>query len=230
MDLDRLLRWAPIQERFGPSLPALMAPRLDRLPAMARRVGAALALVAIAVVIAVVARNHDPVFSWPGPPVAFSTPYPRSMTREPTPKGAILLLEQHDAAGRLIASFEVSPLILPAYGGEISASLAVTALNYVRALTSAAGPTYRYGSSGRTRIDNIPGYTYTYSRSIGGIRYYGRVVWLTPQINGTRGLVMTLVTQPSALKAATAPDYPTPDDVGKLGSVLFEPLQRLRFH
>ena len=41
---------------------------------------------------------------------------------------------------------------------------------------------------------------------------------------------MTLVTLPSALKAATAPNYPTPDDVGKLGSVLFEPLERLRFH
>ena len=230
MDFDRLLRWAPVQERFGPSLPALLAPRLDRLPAIARRVGAVLALAVIAVIIAMVARNHDPVFSWPGPPVAFSTPYPRSMTREPAPKGAILLLEQHDASGRLIASFEVTPLRLPPYGGEISASLAVTALNYIRAFTAASGPTYRYGSSGRTRIDNIPGYTYTYSRTIGGARYYGKVVWLTPQINGTRGIVMTLVTLPSALKAATAPNYPTPDDVGKLGSVLFEPLERLRFH
>jgi len=98
MDLDRLLRSAPIQPRFGPSLPALLAPRLHRLPAIARRVGAVLAVAAIAVVIAVVLRSHDPVFSWSGPPVAFSTPYPRSLTREPTPRGAILLLAQHDAA------------------------------------------------------------------------------------------------------------------------------------
>ena len=230
MDLDRLLRWAPIQQRFGPSLPALLAPRLHRLPAIARRVGAALVVLAIAVIIAVVLRNHDPVFSWSGPPVAFSTPYPRSMTLEPAPRGAILLLEQHDSSGRLVASFEVSPLRLPAYGGEISGILAVTALNYIRAFTQAAGPTYRYGSSGRTRIDNLPGYTYTYSRSIDGTRYYGRVVWLTPQVTGKRGLLMALLTLPSALKAATTPAYPTPDDIGKLGSVLFEPLQRLRFH
>ena len=230
MDFDRLLRWAPVQERFGPSLPDLLAPRLHRLPAIARRVGAVLALAAIAVIIVLVTRSHDPVFSWSGPPVAFSTPYPRSMSREPAPRGAILLLEQHDSSGRLIASFEVAPLRLPAYGGEISASLAVTALNYIRSFTAASGPTYRYGSSGRTRIDNIPGYTYTYSRTTGGARYYGKVVWLTPQINGTRGIVMTLTTLPSALKAATAPNYPTPNDVGKLGSVLFEPLERLRFH
>ena len=230
MDLDRLLRWAPVQERFGPSLPALLAPRLHRLPAIARRAGAALALVLIAVILVAVLRSHDPVFSWPGPPVAFSTPYPRSMTRERAPSGAILLLEQHDASGRLTASFEVAPLRLPPYGGEISASLAVTALNYIRAFTVAAGPTYRYGSSGRTRIDNIPGYTYTYSRMIGGVRYYGKVVWLTPTLNSTGGLVMTLVTLPSALEPATKPAYPTPNDVGKLGSVLFEPLQRLRFH
>lgn len=230
MDFDRLLRWAPVQERFGPSLPRLLAPRLHRLPAIARRVGGGLALAVIAVIIAVLARSHDPVFSWPGPPVAFSTPYPRSMSRVPAPKGAILLLEQRDASGRLIASFEVSPLRLPPYGGEISASLAVTALNYIRTFTAASGPTYRYGSSGRTRIDNIPGYTYTYSRTMDGARYYGKVVWLTPQINGTRGIVMTLTTLPKPLEAATAPNYPTPDDVGKLGSVLFEPLERLRFH
>ena len=230
MDLGRLLRWAPVQERFGPSLPALLAPRLHRLPAIARRAGAVLALAVIAVIAASVLRSHDPVFSWSGPPVAFTTPYPRSLTREPAPNGAILLLEQHDPSGRLIASFEVSPLLLPPYGGEISASLAVTALNYIGAFTLAAGPTYRYGISGRTRIDNIPGYTYTYSRTIGGTRYYGKVVWLTPTLNGRRGLVMTLVTLPSALKAATTPNYPTPNDVGKLGSVLFEPLQRLRFH
>lgn len=230
MNLGRLLRWAPVQERYGPSLPALLAPRLHRLPAIARRVGAVLALAAVAVIVAVVLRNHDPVFSWSGPPVAFSTPYPRTMTREPAPKGAILLLEQHNAAGGLVASFEVSALRLPSYGGEISASLAVNALNYIRAFTASAGPTYRYGSSGRTRVDNIPGYTYTYSRTIGGVRYYGRVVWLTPTLTSRSGLVMTLVTLPSALKAATAPDFPTPEDVGKVGSVLFEPLQRLRFH
>jgi hypothetical protein len=230
MRFDRLLRLAPVQERFGPSLPQLIAPRLDRLPAIARRVGAVLIVVLVGVIVALALRNQDPVFSWHGPPVAFSTPYPRSMTREPTPRGAILLLAQHDASGRLVASFEVRPLALPAYSGEISASLAVAALNYIRSFTAAAGPTYRYGSSGRTRVYNLPGYTYTYSRYIGSTRYYGRVVWLTPQINGTRGLLITMLTLPSALKAATAPAYPTPDDVGKLGSVLFEPLQRLRFH
>ena len=55
-------------------------------------------------------------------------------------------------------------------------------------------------------------------------------VWLTPTLRARDGLLMRMLTLPSALKAATAPAYPTPDDVGRLGSVLFEPLQRLRFH
>jgi hypothetical protein len=230
MDLGRLLRLAPVQERFGPSLPQILAPRLDRLPAIARRIAAGAALVAVAVIVALVLRSHDPTFTWRGAPVAFTTPYPRSLTREPTPKGAIVLLAQHDASGALVASYEVRPLTLPSYRGEISASLAVAALNYIRAFTATAGPTYRYGSSGRTRVYILPGYTYTYSRDIGGARYFGRVVWLTPQINGTRGLLITMLTLPSALRAATAPNAPTHDDVGRVGSVLFEPLQRLRFH
>jgi hypothetical protein len=230
MDLDRLLRWAPIQSRFGPSLPQLLAPRLGGLPAIARRVGAVAVVVAVAVIVTLVLRSRDPVFAWHGPPAAFTTTYPRTMTLDQTPHGAILLLEQRDRTGALVARFEITPLTLPPYGGEISASLAVNALNYIRTFTAAAGPTYRYASSGHSRINNVPGYTFTYSRRINGRTYYGRVVWITPHLTGTHGLMLSMITLPSALRAATAPDTPTPDDVGKVGSVLFEPLERLRFH
>ena len=185
MDLGRLLRWAPVQERYGPSLPALLAPRLHRLPSIARRAGAVLALVLIAVVVATVLRSHDPVFSWPGPPVAFSTPYPRSMTRERAPRGAILLLAQHDASGGLTASFEVSPLRLPPYGGEISASLAVTALNYIREFTRPPGrPTVLRELRG-ARDRQHPGLHLHLLAVLGGVRNYGKVVWLTPTLHGT---------------------------------------------
>lgn len=231
LDIQRLIRLAPVQERFGPSLPELIAPRIDRLPGIARRVAAVIGVIAIAVVVALVLRTRDAVYSCPGPAVTCSIPYPHSLTREPTPHGAMLLLEQRSSAG-LIASFEVTPLHLPSYSGEISGLLPVIAINYERRL-AAATPSFQPWSLGRTRIINTPAFTFTYSFYRAGpdgpqTQYYGRVVFITAKLSGDRsGLILTLVQLPKTLFPATDPAQPTPDAVGAAGS-LQDPLQHLR--
>ena len=82
-------------------------------------------------------------------------------------------------------------------------------------------------SQGRTRINLVPGYTFTFQQTIDGRPYWGRYVLLTPHISGDReGLLITMLTDPALLKGATAPV--TPDSVASVG-VLFDPLERLRF-
>ena len=227
MDVDRLIRAAPVEERFGPSLPQLLAPRIDRLPAIARRVGALVAALVVVVIVAIVLRGRDPAFSYAGRP-AFHTSYSRALEREATPPGALLLLEQRSATG-LVASFEVTPLALPRYGGEISGLLPVYAVGYARRLAAQVGPTFRLENWRSTRIINTPAYSFSYSRQLGNGRYFGRVVFITKDLSGDRhGLILSMLTSYAALKAATKPVIPTPDSVGTAG-VLFEPLERLRF-
>jgi hypothetical protein len=229
VDLERLGRWAPVKERFGPTLPQLLAPRVDRLPAIARRLALALIAIVVVVIVALVLRNRNPVFSSAGPP-AFTTSYTRALTREPTPPGAIVLLDKHDADG-LVASFEITPLRLPRYSGQISGLLPVIASNEIRAIAARLGTAhnYHYWSQGRTRIINTPAYTFTYSELVNGVTYYGRIVWITPHLTGDRvGLRISMLTRYSVLKKENGVSITSPDTVGTVG-LLFDPFERLRF-
>jgi hypothetical protein len=227
VDVRRLLRWAPVKPEFGPTLPQLLGPRIDSLPRIARRIGAVLAVLIVGLVVVIALRSRDPVYrSHPGAPATFSTSYSRSMTLEPTPRGAVMLLEQHSSAG-LEASFEITPLHLPSYRGEISGLLPVLAINLIHRLT-ASDPTFKLQSHGRTRINFVPGYTFTYQRTIRGMVYWGRYVLITPHLTGDRkGLLISMLTDPTPLKLVAVKPV-TPDSVASAG-VLFEPLERLRF-
>lgn len=223
VDLGRLMvRAAPVQRRFGPSLPQLLAPHIDRLPAIARRTGLVAAVVAVAAIIAYALRGSYPSYSQ-RTPVAFHLSYPPSLTREPTPRGALLKLELHDGA-QLLDSYEISPLALPAYSGEISGLLPVIAANYERKLAAQIGPTFVPWSLGRTRIIHTPAFTFTYERMIDGQTYFGRVTFITVALSGDRhGLLLSLLTLPKTLAALTNPAQPTPDDVGIAGGALADP-------
>jgi hypothetical protein len=228
MDIvERLKRTAPVQERYGPSLPQLLAPRLDRLPAIARRVGAVVAVVVAVVIVAVFLRARNPTYTHIGAPANFSVSWPHSMTREPTPPGALLLLRQTDGSG-LVASFEVTPLRLPRYFGEISGLLPIVAINYERRLEQRYGALFTPWSLGRTRIINTAAFAFSYKLLVGAVTYFGRVVFITPHLQGDRsGLILSMLQLPDTLKQATAPAAPTPDAVGAGGS-LQKPLQHLR--
>jgi hypothetical protein len=230
MDIvERLKRTAPVQARFGPSLPELIAPRIDRLPTIAKRVGVVAAVVVAAIVVALVLRTRNPSFTHTGSPATFTVTWPRSMKREPTPHGALLLLRQGDGSG-LVASFEVTPLRLPRYSGEISGLLPVIAINYERRLERRYGALFEPWSLGRTRIINTAAFTFTYKLNVKNEAepYFGRVVFITPHLQGDRtGLVLSMLQRPGTLDATTAPAKPTPDAVGS-GGPLVEPLQHLR--
>jgi hypothetical protein len=236
VDLNRLLRSAPVKAEFEPTLPQLLAPRIDSLPRIALRVAGALVLLVVAAVVLIALRNRDPVYSHKGLPATFSTSYSRAMTLEPTRPPTLLLLEQRSKSGFLLASFQISTLHLPAYPCkappcEISGLLPVIAINFRNRLM-ASDPTVIPQSEGRTRINFVPGYTFTYQRTINRTTYWGRYVFITPHLTGDRqGLLISMLTDLPPLKAAAkaaAVSPVTPDTVGVVG-VLFEPFERLRF-
>jgi hypothetical protein len=107
----------------------------------------------------------------------------------------------------------------------------VIAINFIQRLT-ASDPTVSVQSQGRTRINFVPGYTFTYQRTINGTVYWGRYVFITPHLTGDReGLLISMLTDLPPLRAAAkaaAVSPVTPDTVGVVG-VLFEPFERLRF-
>jgi len=228
VDLGKLLlSLAPVKGGHGPTLPELLAPRIDSLPRIALRAIGALALVAVVVIVLVAVRLQNPVFSRGGPrELRFNTNYSRALTREPAPAGTLLLLEQHTSIG-LEASFAVTVLHLPPYGGEISGLLPVVASGMIEQLER-GDPSFIPWSRGRTRINLVPGYTFTYQQTIDGRPYWGRDVLLTRDLSGDReGLLITMLSDPTPLiPIATKPV--TPDSVGSVG-VLFDPLERLRF-
>jgi hypothetical protein len=227
LNVKQLWRAPPVKAQFGPTLPQLLAPRIDSLPRIVARILGVLAVLAVLAIVLLALRLRDPVYSFPGPPATlrFSTSYSRTMTREPTPPGVLLSLRENSSVG-LAASFQIAKLALPRYGGQISGLLPVIAAKLIARL-SAAEPTFVLWSQGRTRINLVPGYTFTFQQTIGGRPYWGRYVLLTPQISGDRvGLEISMLTDPALLASATPPI--TPDSVASVG-VLFEPLERLRF-
>jgi len=221
----QLLHSPPVKPQFGPTLPQLLAPRIDSLPRIVARILAVVAVLVVALLIVVALRLHDPVFSHHGSPASFSTSYSRAMTREPVRPPVLLSLRQDSSVG-LAASFEITTIRLPAYAGEISGLLPVVAAGLI-ARMGASDPTFVLWSQGRTRINLVPGYTFTFQQRIGGRPYWGRDVLLTPRISGDReALLMSMLTDPALLVAAKAPI--TPDSVASVG-LLFDPLERLRF-
>ena len=229
MDVRQLLRSPPVKTEYGPTLPQLLAPRFDSLPRIVARVLAVAAVVAIALIVALALRLREPVFTFHGPPASlrFSTKYSRALTREPTaPGGPVLLRLRENSSVGLAASFEITTVRLPAYQGEVSGLLPVVAAGLIAHLR-ASDSSFVLWSQGRTRINLVPGYTFTFQRRIGGRPYWGRYVLLTPDISGDReGLEISMLTDPALLAAATRPV--TPDSVAAVG-VLFDPLERLRF-
>ncbi len=226
VDVRQLVRAPPVKPEFGPTLPQLLAPRIDSLPKIVARTLAVVGVIVVVAIVALALRLRDPVYSTPaGSPVSFSTTYSRSMTREPTAPGVFLALRENSSVG-LAASFQIATLHLPRYSGQISGLLPVLAAKRIAAL-AASDPTFVLWSQGRTRINLVPGYTFTYQVKIGGRPYWGRYVLLTRDISGDRvGLLITMLTDPALLASATPPI--TPDSVASVG-VLFEPLERLRF-
>jgi len=186
-------------------------------------VGAALVLVVAAVAAAIlIVRAQTSSVVYRGSSVSFNFTYPRQLHPVKPPAGSDVRIEGRTATGRLREWFEVDPLALGPYSGEVSGQLPVFATNYVAELARRI-PGFRLQTEIKTRINLTAGYSVTYSGRFGGQLMYGRLVMLVPALTGARnGVILNLGIAPS-----TRAD-PSPDQVASV-DVLQQPLRSFRF-
>jgi hypothetical protein len=178
------------------------------------------ALVLAAAAVAVL-YPRDGWVIYHGRTVTFNLRYSRTLHRVATPPGAYARIEQRNAAGELLRWFEIDPLRLDAFHGEISGALPVFATRYIVALSRRL-PGFQLQSEVKTRVNLNPGYTFTYSTRPGGRLLFGRVVMLLPAVTAIRdGVLLSMGTVPSTL-------VPGPDQVAA-NDVLQVPLRSFRF-
>ncbi len=183
-------------------------------------IGGGVALVLAAAAIAIL-YPRDGWVVYHGRTVTFNLRYARTLHRVATPPGAYARIEQRSAGGRLLRWFEIDPLRLAPFAGEISGALPVYATRYIAGLSGRL-PGFLLQSEVKTRVNLNPGYTFTYSFLLDGRRVFGRVVMLVPALSGTRdGVLLSMGTIPSTL-------VPGPDQVAA-NDVLQVPLRSFRF-
>lgn len=215
------MRAPTVKPQFGPSLADLVAPRLRGVsPGLRGLIAAGAALVAAAVVV-VVLRSGGTSFVYRGSP-AFNFTYPAPLHAVVPPAGADTRIEARSSTGRLLEWFEVDPLKLGPYSGEISGQLPVFATSYIAGLARRV-PGFALQSETKTRINLVAGYSVTYSGRFDGQLMYGRLVMLVPALTGQRdGVILSMGIQPSA-----SVDY-SPDAVGS-ADILEKPFRSFRF-
>lgn len=185
---------ARVKPEFGPMLPALLEQRLIWIPRRIRSILAAATLVVALIVAVGVARGGAATLSRSAPGVAFSFAY-TALHQEPTPAGEYALLEA-SADGALSARLEVGPLRLPRYFGDLSGVEPVIAAADIRTL-AARIPSFALRSEGPTVLGGLAAYNFTYTRTIDGASYFGRVILVTPRFTGARlGLTVSMLAQP----------------------------------
>jgi hypothetical protein len=194
-------------------LPELLAPRWRAASTGTRkRLRVAMGVFVLVVIAVAILFPREPSIAFSGRAVSFNLHYPRTFHRVTPPPGAYSRIEQRDAAGRLLRWFEVDRLTLPPFTGEISGILPVYTTSYAAGLAAhLAGFTLQ--TETKTRVNQVPGYTLTYSFLEGGRRYFGRSVMLVDALSGLRdGVLLTMATVPGKLT-------PGPDQVGGLDAL-----------
>jgi hypothetical protein len=211
----------PIKPEYGPTLGRLLAPRWQAArPRTRRAVSAAIGGVVL-LAVALVLTLENARYSHGGS-VPFSFEY-RGLYKTAPEAGGYVRVTQRDAHGGPRYSYEVDPLALPPYEGNISGALPVFASHYVTRLAARfAG--YAPRGEGRTRVNGVPGYQLLFSASVDGREVYGRDVLLLPPKEGaTRGVSIVMLTVAGATAQVEAPI-----EVGTVG-VLLRPLKTFSF-
>ncbi len=203
-------------------MPELVAPRWrGATPGARRRILAATAAFVIVVAAVAILYPRDGWVLYHGRTATFNLRYPRTLHRVGTPPGAYARVEQRDAHGRLLRWFEVDPLHLAPFHGEISGILPEYASVYVAGLARRT-PGFLLQTETKTRVNLNPGYTVTYRSLLDGRLVFSRVVMLVPALSGVQdGVVLAMGTVPSPL-------VPGPDQVAA-NDVLQVPLRSFRF-
>jgi hypothetical protein len=125
-------------------------------------------------------------------------------------------------------TFAVSPFTIPPYVGlDPGGVMPVFASNEI-AKMQAADPKLRIRSEGRTRVNLYPGYVITYDTMKNGELYYGKRLYLWPDVPSPKeGVRIDMLARKGTPK--TAPFVmPGPNDVGTVGPTKL-PLRSFNF-
>ncbi len=191
----------PTASGYGPSLPALLGPRLRALPRAARRALALLlALVVLAGAWALVAAGGaggEKAYV-AREPIEFNLRYPTVLDEVPARGEELVRFEQRRSDGLFVQSFAVQPLTLPGYAGSSGGILPVFAERYADGLRQQFAE-LEVVQEGKARINDVPGYGVVFRARDGERRLYGRHVMLLPDTAGARrGVVLKLLATPAA--------------------------------
>lgn len=209
-----------VDPAFGPTLPELIGPRWRALPRAARAgiVGLVVALIAGAAAVLVGGEErHEVVVRGP---IDFNLVYPDSLERVRPEPGELLRLERRPADGPAL-SYVVRPVRIPAYRGDINGFLPLFASGLVDRQRRRDAD-FALRGEGRVRINDLPGYGFTFQTRLGGRTTYGRRLLLFEDEPGVRlGADVELLAERSA-------SVPRADAVGNSGP-LKTALRSLRF-
>lgn len=216
------MRAPTVKPQYGPTLADLVGPRWRGVSAGLRGLIALGAVLVAGALVVIVLRSGGTSFVYRGSSVAFNLSYPGPLHVVAPPAGADMRIEARTSTGRLREWFEVDPLELGPYSGEVSGQLPVFATNYIVGLARRV-PGFVLQSETKTRINLVAGYSVTYSGLIEGQLMYGRLVMLVPSLTGQRnGVILNMGIQPNA-----SVDY-SPDAVGS-ADILEKPFRSFRF-
>jgi hypothetical protein len=211
-----------MKPEYGPTLGRLLAPHWQAASRLRRAAVLAAGVTLVAVLLGAFLTLENSSYSHGGS-VPFSFKY-RDLYRTAPDPGGFVKIQSRWHGGELKYSYAVGPLRLPRYAGEASAELPLYAVVFIRML-SARDDEFELRAEGKTRVNNtLTGYEVAYTTTVEGRPMYGRDVLLLPPRAGAReGVVVTMLTAPTASAQVQAPP-----EVGETG-VLLKPLKTFTF-
>jgi hypothetical protein len=193
----------PLKPEYGPTLGRLLAPWWRGAPPRVRRAVVLAAAVLVAGVAALVLTLLNNTYSHGGR-VHFSFSYRGLHSVRPEP-GEYVRLQQRGSDGRLLYSFAVAPLSLPAYSGDADGELPLFANDYIAALRRRY-PSLILRGEGKTRVNTVPAYAVLYTAAVEGQTMYARDILLLPERPGARaGVTIKMLTASGASRQIEGP-------------------------
>jgi hypothetical protein len=181
----------PILSDFGPTLPALLRRRFGIRERVTTAVAVALVAVVAGAVLAGVLLTGPRQLTYRAGPT-FNLQYDGDVVHRVAPRGDELVrLEAH--RGVLAASITVSPLQLPAYGGNVTSGLLPVYVDrFERELTSSTSG-FVERDEGSARVNDGQGYQLGFQSGPAGLPTWGRDILLVPRdVDVTEGVVLRL--------------------------------------
>lgn len=187
----------PVQPRYGPTLPDLLARRFRGVPPAVR-----LGVPAVVLAVVLIAVGYK-AFKKPGgtqvivhDPVTFNFRYSAPLHRVPPRPGELARLEAHGPKNLFLSSFAVRPLPLPAFRGLSGAFLPAYAAVFERSL-AARFQSFQVVAEGRQRVVNEIAYAIFFTARLGDRHLSGRDVLLPDPSNHRVGLELEMLSTPA---------------------------------